>query len=95
MSESLRSYLDFATETAYLAGKLTLGYFHTGVRPDFKADDTPVTVADRQAEELIRGRIEKQYPHQTIVGEEYGTKETLILLYTQLKLLPSHLVRTL
>ena len=42
---SYRSYLDFAVETAYLAGRLTLGYFQTGLRPDMKADDTPVTAA--------------------------------------------------
>jgi histidinol-phosphatase len=75
MSESLRKYLDFAAETAYLAGRLTLGYFQTGVRPDVKADDTPVTIADRRAEELVRHRIEKRYPRHAIVGEEYGTKE--------------------
>jgi myo-inositol-1(or 4)-monophosphatase len=75
ISESLRTYLDFATETAYLAGRLTLGYFQTGVRPNFKADDSPVTVADHQAEELIRGRIERTYPRHAIVGEEYGLKE--------------------
>jgi len=72
----LTEYLDFATETAYLAGKLTLGYFQTGVRPDFKADDSPVTIADRQSEELIRRRIEERYPTHAIVGEEYGIKET-------------------
>jgi len=70
-----RTYLNFAIETAHLAGRLTLGYFQTGVRPDLKADDTPVTVADRKSEELIRARIEKQYPHHAIVGEEYGTTE--------------------
>lgn len=70
--ESLRGYLDFAVETAYLAGRLTLGYFQTGLRPEFKADNSPVTVADRQAEELIRRRIERKYPHHFIVGEEYG-----------------------
>jgi myo-inositol-1(or 4)-monophosphatase len=75
MPESLRTYLDFAIETAYLAGRLTLAHFQTGVRPEMKADDTPVTIADRQAEELIRSRIEKKYPRQTIVGEEYGLKE--------------------
>ena len=75
MSKSLQPYLSSATETAYLAGRLTLGYFQTGIRPDFKADDTPVTIADRKAEELIRTRIEKQYPHHAIVGEEYGTNE--------------------
>ncbi|MBI5300794.1 MAG: inositol monophosphatase family protein [Chloroflexi bacterium] len=76
MSTSLRAYLDFATETAYLAGRLTLGYFQTGVLPDFKADDTPVTVADRKSEELIRARIEKQFPQHAIVGEEFGATET-------------------
>ena len=75
MAESLRNYLDFATETAYLAGRLTLGYFQTGVQADLKADNSPVTVADRQAEELIRSRIEKRYPRHAIVGEEYGAKE--------------------
>jgi histidinol-phosphatase len=76
MSEPLRDYLDFAAESAYLAGRLTLGHFQTGVRPDFKADDTPVTVADREAEALIRSRIEKRYPGHAIEGEEYGTRET-------------------
>ena len=75
MTLSLQSYLDFAVETAYLAGRLTLGYFQTGIRPDMKADDTPVTAADRAAEQLIRGRIEQQYPHHAIVGEEFGVTE--------------------
>jgi histidinol-phosphatase len=76
MAEPLRDYLDFAVETAYMAGRLTLGYFQAGVQTDFKADDSPVTVADQKTEELIRGRIESEYPDHAIVGEEYGTKET-------------------
>ena len=74
MSESLRDYLDFAVETAHLAGRLTLGYFQTGLRPEFKRDHSPVTIADRKAEELIRQRIEQQYPTHAIVGEEYGAQ---------------------
>ena len=80
MRSSLHDTMTFAAETAYLAGRLTLGYFNAigrraGLRPDFKADDTPVTVADRLAEELIRGRIEKAYPDHAIVGEEFGATE--------------------
>jgi histidinol-phosphatase len=74
MPESLRDYLSFAVETAYLAGRLTLGYYQTGVQPDMKPDDSPVTVADKKAEELIRARLEKQYPRHAIVGEEHGEK---------------------
>jgi myo-inositol-1(or 4)-monophosphatase len=72
MKNSYQSYLDFATETALLAGELTLGYFQTDLKPDIKANDTPVTIADRKAEKLIRSRIEKKYPNHAIVGEEFG-----------------------
>jgi len=75
MLNDLRDLMNFAAETATLAGRMTLGYFSTGVRPDFKADDSPVTVADRLAEEFIRGRIEERFPDHAIVGEEFGATE--------------------
>jgi histidinol-phosphatase len=74
MASSLQAYLDFAVQTAHAAGRLTLGYFQNDVRPDYKSDDTPVTVADRQAEALIRERIEARYPRHAILGEEHGVK---------------------
>lgn len=64
--------MEFAAETAYLAGRLTLGYFQAAIRPEFKEDSTPVTAADREAEKLIRSRIEKKYPDHAVVGEEMG-----------------------
>ena len=76
MPDPLLRYLEFAVETAYLAGRLTVGYFQTGLRADFKEDHSLVTVADRHAEELIRRRIEERYPDHAIVGEEFGLKET-------------------
>jgi myo-inositol-1(or 4)-monophosphatase len=76
MSDTLQKYLDFAVETTYLAGRLTLAHFQTDIQAEFKSDATPVTIADRKAEELIRNRIEKHYPQHAIVGEEYGMKES-------------------
>ena len=73
---NLNEYYEFAVQTAYLAGRLTLGYYHSGLQPDLKSDNSPVTIADRLSEQLIRGRIEKRYPGHAIVGEEYGNKET-------------------
>jgi myo-inositol-1(or 4)-monophosphatase len=72
MTDSHADYLNFALETAWQAGRLTLGYFQSDLRPEFKRDDTPVTIADRKAEELIRARIEQHYPDHAIIGEEYG-----------------------
>ena len=76
MPDSLRNYLDFLVETAYLAGRKTLAHFQTGVQADFKADRTPVTLADRAAEELIRQRIEARFPGHAIIGEEFGSSES-------------------
>lgn len=71
---SRRDHLDFATTLAYEAGRLTLGHFRNGVLPEMKDDDTPVTVADREAERLIRKRICERYPSHAILGEEYGSE---------------------
>lgn len=69
---NLQPYLEFATSLAYHAGKITLRYFNTGVKPDRKANNDPVTVADREAEAFVRAEVEKKFPGHAIVGEEYG-----------------------
>lgn len=73
----LSDYLEFAEATAREAGELTLKYFLTdSARPEFKGDDTPVTIADREAEHLIRERIEARFPDHQILGEEFGESES-------------------
>lgn len=49
-------------------------YFRTAVAVDDKADHSPVTIADREAERIIRTIIESQRPDDGIFGEEFGTK---------------------
>jgi myo-inositol-1(or 4)-monophosphatase len=68
----LDTLLDVALDVADLAGRTTLGHFRTGVRPDWKADATPVTVADREAETVIRDALARRTPTHGVVGEEFG-----------------------
>jgi len=68
----VRELLEFATALATEAGALTLRYFGGIVDHDAKGDGSPVTVADREAEQLIRGKVEARYPDHAILGEEYG-----------------------
>lgn len=68
----LDDLLAVAQDAAYLAGRRTLAYFNTGVVPDMKSDDTPVTIADREAERVLRERIRQSYPAHGILGEEEG-----------------------
>lgn len=70
----LEPYLNFAKQLAYRAGRITLAHYNKGIQHDLKSDESPVTVADRAAEQFIRGEIEKTFPNHAIVGEEYGEK---------------------
>lgn len=70
----LDSYLNFAKQLAYRAGRITLSFYNKGIQHDLKSDESPVTAADKATEEFIRGEIEKAYPTHAIVGEEYGEK---------------------
>jgi len=72
MAEDLQEYLRFARETAYQAGRLTLEYFNKGVVADAKADGSPVTIADKKAEQLIRQAVQQRYPGHAVLGEEFG-----------------------
>jgi histidinol-phosphatase len=72
MNHPLQTYLDFSIQTAQEAGQITLKYFQKGLQPEFKADLSPVTVADKETEQFIRGRIEKKFPGHAILGEEFG-----------------------
>lgn len=63
--------LEFAIHTAIMGGKATLPYFRNS-EVQFKENQTPVTIADLEAESLIRDEIRKWYPEHGIYGEEEG-----------------------
>jgi len=73
--QPLGQLLEEAVELARRAGELTLGYFRSSsLDIEKKRDGTPVTLADRQAERLIREELELRHPGDGIVGEEEGVK---------------------
>lgn len=65
--------LKFAVQAARDAGRLTLEYYR---RADLavitKADDSPVTIADREAEQQLRKQAAEAFPHDAFLGEEFG-----------------------
>jgi hypothetical protein len=52
--ESPALLLEFAVEVAWRAGRATLAHYQTGVRAETKPDQSPVTIADREAERIAR-----------------------------------------
>jgi len=72
--KELQELLDFAVEIAREAGEITLRHFRGSYVAERKADNSFVTVADREAEAHLRERIEKAFPEDSILGEEAGEK---------------------
>lgn len=67
--------LEFAVELARLAGATTLELFQSRqLAVERKSDSSPVTEADRRAEQLIRERLSDRYPLDAILGEEFGSR---------------------
>lgn len=61
-----------AREAASAAAGIIRHYWNRGVAVEWKADATPVTIADREAEQAIRAVLAKALPQAAIYGEEYG-----------------------
>lgn len=68
----LDDLLAFAVDAARAAGRLTLTRFGGFQSFELKDDRSPVTAADREAEEFLRGRLADRCPRDGVIGEEYG-----------------------
>ena len=74
--EEISSFLEFALHLGELAGKAILPHFRAALEIENKAAGDrydPVTIADRAAEDAIRGEIGRVYPDHAIHGEERGS----------------------
>lgn len=64
--------LHFSLDVAEEASVLILQHYQTdGLLVESKSDESPVTVADRGAELLIRKRIAEEFPDDGVLGEEF------------------------
>ena len=64
----------FLHQLAAVSRKVVVPYFGQPLNMERKDDDSPVTRADREAEQAIRELIEAQFPDHGIFGEEFGVK---------------------
>lgn len=70
--KELYQLLDFAVEIAREAGAITYRHYQGSFVAERKADNSFVTVADREAEAYLRARIRAAFPDDSILGEEEG-----------------------
>lgn len=68
----LDAALAVAVDAARAAGEVVLRHYRDGFEVMVKPDRTPVTEADRQAEEVIVERLLRAFPDHGVLGEEHG-----------------------
>lgn len=71
--KNLNSYLQIAEHALQEAQKVICPYFRHSIHADDKFDESPVTKADREAEQTIRQILKQETPDFGIIGEEYGS----------------------
>ena len=72
MNPDWRSRYEVMVEAARAAGRVALDLFDRNVQVEWKADESPVTVADRNAEQALRTRLTAAFPGDGFLGEEFG-----------------------
>jgi histidinol-phosphatase len=74
MNANWRNRYELAVTVAQEAGRLASQYFDADVTVEWKKDQSPVTVADREAEDLLRKRLLSAFPSDGFLGEEFGDR---------------------
>jgi histidinol-phosphatase len=72
MNPEWRARYEVAVVAAQKAGQLALRYFAGDFAVEQKSDLSPVTIADREAEQLLRTSLHAAFPGDGFLGEEYG-----------------------
>jgi myo-inositol-1(or 4)-monophosphatase len=73
MTEAEADRLVAAAEAAAdVAGAVVRPFFRAGVDAELKSDASPVTIADRNAEQAMRAVLAERFPDHGILGEEFG-----------------------
>ncbi len=65
--------LEFALDICKRVGNLVLDYWRKGVDTNFKSDNSPLTVTDKEAERANHRAIQQTFPGDQMVGEEEGS----------------------
>jgi histidinol phosphatase-like enzyme (inositol monophosphatase family) len=72
VSADIDSLIAGGVAAADVAGAVIRPFFRAGPAVDEKADRSPVTVADRTAEQAMRNVLAERFPDHGVLGEEFG-----------------------
>jgi histidinol phosphatase-like enzyme (inositol monophosphatase family) len=69
--KELTEFKEFSKLLSIASGNVIRKYWRKDIQVESKTDHSPVTIADKKAEEIMRELIQKEYPDHGIIGEEF------------------------
>lgn len=70
--KELSELKSFCKELSFVSGNIIKNYWRKKIQVESKIDESPVTIADKKSEEIMREMIMKEFPEHGILGEEFG-----------------------
>ncbi len=75
MNDEWWNRYEIAQEAVQNAGQAALKFFDQDVTVEWKSDNTPVTIADKTAEQVFRDFVKESFPEDGFLGEEFGDEQ--------------------
>ncbi|MBS1515441.1 MAG: histidinol phosphate phosphatase [Bacteroidetes bacterium] len=70
--KNIEKLLDFSLMLVDECSKISLKYYKKTIKPEYKKDNSPVTIADKKCEAFLISSIRKKYPEHSFLAEESG-----------------------
>ncbi len=71
----IKKLLNFSIDLIKECNDISLKYYKKTIKPEYKKDNSPVTIADKKCEKFLISAIKKKYPEHSFLAEETGTQD--------------------
>lgn len=71
----IKKLLNFSLDLIKECNHISLKYYKKTIKPEYKKDNSPVTIADKKCEKFLISSIKKKYPEHSFLAEESGVQD--------------------
>jgi len=74
--KQIEKFLNFSLKLIEKSNDISLKYYKKTIKPEYKQDNSPVTIADKKCEKFLISTIKEKYPEHSFLAEESGIVQT-------------------
>lgn len=71
----IKKLLNFSLDLINECNEISLKYYKKTIKPEYKKDNSPVTIADKKCEKFLISKIKAKYPEHSFLAEETGAQD--------------------